>query len=294
MEVFVAVASLGSFTIAAKELNTSRTALGAMIDSLEETIGERLFHRKRSIGITLTTAGERLLPRALSVLRDAENIVQEVASTNDLVGELVIGATVSLTTTVMPRLLEQLAADHPRLKVRIVVKSATELITMLEVGGIELLLSYITPKSLQNLAGEPLFETQFGLVARRDQILSTESEIKAQSLAGKPIAILDNPISRDKLFDYLEQAQATEININYRVGTLPLCLDIVRRGLAMAIVPIFSLMKEELSSDLVSYNLEPRPSMLQASVSWASDVSLSFAAKAAIENLRRLRFEQNW
>ena len=76
MEVFVAVASVGSFTVAAKELNTSRTALGAMIDALEETFGGQLFNRKRSVGISLTTNGERLLPLAISLLRDAEHIGQ--------------------------------------------------------------------------------------------------------------------------------------------------------------------------------------------------------------------------
>jgi DNA-binding transcriptional LysR family regulator len=294
MEIFVAVASHGSFTIAAKELNTSRTALGAMVDALEGTIGERLFNRKRSVGLKLTAAGERLLPRALSLLRDAESIGYGLGAGEDLDGELVIGATVSLASTVVPRLLIALAAGHPRLKVRVVMRSAEELIDLMEVGGIELLFSYAQPTPLRQLGCETLFETRFGLITAKSAPISAGSSFEIRSLGSRPVAILDNAISRQKLFDYLEQTGSTDAYIRYRVGTLPLCLEIVRHRLAWGIVPVFSLMKQDLPDDLECHVLSPAPPILPATVSWQPNVSLSLAAKVAIETTRALRVEQQW
>lgn len=289
----MAVASHGSFTIAAKELNTSRTALGAMMDALEETLGERLFNRRRSVGISLTAAGELLLPQALSLLRDAESIRHGISNSQDLTAELAIGATVSLAFTVVPRLLQQLAVSHPRLRVQVVVKSAEELISMLDMGAIDLLLSYASSTPLRKLTCETLFETQFGLVAKKSDMIDG-NPFDIRLLGNRPLAILDNAISRQKLLDYVQQANASEINIRYRVGTLPLCLDIIQRGLAWGIVPVYALMKEELPNGIGCFDLLPSPPVMPATVSWQADVSLSFVAQLAIKTLRNLRFEENW
>ena len=294
MEVFVAVASVGSFTVAAKELNTSRTALGAMIDALEETFGGQLFNRKRSVGISLTTNGERLLPLAISLLRDAENIGHEIANTQDLSGELLIGATVSLAGTVVPHLLERLAKTHPRLRLRIVVRGVDELIEMLNVGGIELLLSYATSTPVQKLASEALFGTKLGVIAAKTVSLGEGPDVSVNQLAGRSVVILDNAVNRQNLFDYLRRVAAPEIDVKYRVGTLPLCIEIVQRGLALGIVPVFPLMKDQLPESIACYDLNPAPSFYRASISWRPDVSLSFQAKVAIEELRKLCLEQVW
>ena len=67
---FAAVAELGHLTRAAEKLHISQPALSAQIKALEDELGVALFERTSS-GMTLTAAGQRLLPEATKVVSAA-------------------------------------------------------------------------------------------------------------------------------------------------------------------------------------------------------------------------------
>ncbi|RAG63366.1 LysR family transcriptional regulator, partial [Burkholderia multivorans] len=70
---FVEVADTGHFTKAAATLHLAQPSLSRQISTLEKELGAELFHRARG-HITLTAAGEALLPTARRMLADAEAI----------------------------------------------------------------------------------------------------------------------------------------------------------------------------------------------------------------------------
>jgi DNA-binding transcriptional LysR family regulator len=61
---FLAVARTGSFAAAARALGLQHSTISRRVDTLEHTLGTRLFHRTPT-GTTVTAAGQRLLPLAL-------------------------------------------------------------------------------------------------------------------------------------------------------------------------------------------------------------------------------------
>jgi len=61
LRIFEAVARLGGMNRAAAALNTVQSNVTARIRALEEQLGVQLF-RRTSRGVSLTAAGERLLP----------------------------------------------------------------------------------------------------------------------------------------------------------------------------------------------------------------------------------------
>lgn len=297
IEAFAALASLGSFTAAADKLNVSRPALAATVDALEAALGERLLNRVRSIGVTLTPAGQRFLPGALSLLHDAQQLGHAIRPEQDLTGELAIGATVSLAPTLLPDVLERLARKHPRLKVRVVIRSADELLSMLQRGSIEVLFSYATSTPLQRLEMVPLFPSRFGVLTRADAGSAEPAgttTMSVDSLIGTPLVILDNPISRQRLFEYLASAGGIEVDIRYRVGALALCVELVRRGLATALVPLFPAFLLELPNDIRWFDLDPAPTPLMATCSWTPDVTLSPAAAALVAEVGAVNAESGW
>lgn len=106
LKVFAAVARVGGMNRAANELNTVQSNVTARVRTLEEELGVELFHRGRK-GVTLTAAGERLLPYAIKVTHMLEEARRAVKDDGKPRGRLTIG---SLETSAALRLSPVLAA----------------------------------------------------------------------------------------------------------------------------------------------------------------------------------------
>src|SRR5215210_8674965 len=71
LRAFAALARTGSFTLAAKELFLSQSAVSHSMKALEQEVGCRLFDRMGK-KVLLTEAGEQLLHHARKILREME------------------------------------------------------------------------------------------------------------------------------------------------------------------------------------------------------------------------------
>src|SRR5579875_4099949 len=109
----VSVAEEGRFTRAAARMHVAQPSISSAVAALEHELGAALFHRDRA-EVTLTGAGEVFLPWARQVLADCEACA---AAVRDLLGlrrgRLVVGATPSLTTNLLPPVLARYHNDHP-------------------------------------------------------------------------------------------------------------------------------------------------------------------------------------
>jgi DNA-binding transcriptional LysR family regulator len=77
VEAFVRVGETGSFSEAARRLNTSKSAVSRHVSTLEAELGARLLHRTTR-SLTLTEAGRDYLQRASRVLADLAEANQAV------------------------------------------------------------------------------------------------------------------------------------------------------------------------------------------------------------------------
>src|SRR5579884_1839838 len=105
LRYFVAVAEDLHFTRAAARLGVAQPSVSSQIRRLEADLGEALFDRS-SAGVSLTQAGEVLLPLARRVMADVDEaavLVQEVGRLGR--GRLALGATPSLCTGLLPEVL---------------------------------------------------------------------------------------------------------------------------------------------------------------------------------------------
>lgn len=136
----VAVAEEGRFTHAAAKLHVAQPSVSAAVAALEQELGTPLFHRE-SNHVVLTRAGELFLPWANQILADCD---AAVASMKEYLGvqrgRLVLGATPSLTTTVLPAVLTAFCAEHPQLDVTVHEAGSHELTARVEQGQMDLAL----------------------------------------------------------------------------------------------------------------------------------------------------------
>jgi DNA-binding transcriptional LysR family regulator len=112
---FRAAARHLSFTRAADELSVTQSAISREIKTLEEQIGQPLFHRAHR-ALQLTAAGEELYRAADAALADLDTVVARLAGS---------GRTLAVTTTnalaslwLAPR-LPGFSRLHPRISVRV-------------------------------------------------------------------------------------------------------------------------------------------------------------------------------
>ena len=127
LRIFEAVARLSAMSRAASELNTVQSNVTARIRLLEESVGVPLFQR-HSRGVSLTAAGQRLLPYAGKVIQLVDEARSAVADNGQPNGRLVLG---SLETTAMLRLPDVLAhfvASYPAVDLVLTTGTTSELV----------------------------------------------------------------------------------------------------------------------------------------------------------------------
>src|SRR5215472_10106403 len=106
LKIFETVSRLGGMNRAAAELNTVLSNVTARIRLIEEELGAALFAR-HARDVTLTSAGQRLLPYAIRMRRLMEEARHAFADTGVPKGSLLIG---SLETTAALRLSSHLSS----------------------------------------------------------------------------------------------------------------------------------------------------------------------------------------
>src|SRR5689334_321865 len=111
LALFLAVAEALGFRQAAERLHLSQPPLSRAIRELEERLGTRLFDRNTK-GVTLTAAGEKLVPYARKVaklLREAENAI----ASEGVPANLRVGVTSAVEPAWFLGLAQRVQAAHP-------------------------------------------------------------------------------------------------------------------------------------------------------------------------------------
>lgn len=112
LRIFAAVARLGGMNKAAQELNTVQSNVTARIRLLEKELGTALFQR-HSRGVTLTAAGQRLLPFAAQAQHLLEDARRATLDDGQPKGSLTIGSLETTAALRLSPLLADYAADYP-------------------------------------------------------------------------------------------------------------------------------------------------------------------------------------
>lgn len=121
LNVFSRVASLGTFTAAANELNTTQSAVSKKIAWLEKQVGITLFHR-HARAISLTTGGKQYLRLALK-LTDEMNLVESQLrqEQTSISGTLKLSVPSAFSVQKLSEPLNEFLNLHPELSVDVSV-----------------------------------------------------------------------------------------------------------------------------------------------------------------------------
>jgi DNA-binding transcriptional LysR family regulator len=130
IKAFHKVASLGSFTKAARELFLSQSAVSQQIGALESEIGGRLFDRSGR-GVRLTGEGEVLLAYAEKLFELHEEIDAIFGRLHTLQrGKISVGATAVIGTYFMPAVISAYHRRYPGIEIDLQMGNSEQIIRM--------------------------------------------------------------------------------------------------------------------------------------------------------------------
>jgi LysR family transcriptional regulator, hypochlorite-specific transcription factor HypT len=178
LEDFLAVANSGNFSRAAEARNVTQPAFSRRLKALEVWIGVPLLDRG-SYPITLTPAGEKLLPVAERVVRDLRASRDEVRA-NSIASRSMLKFAMphSLAVDFFPVWWQTVSRRQPNASAKVVAENLHDCVELLLQGGCQFLLCY-----RNDAVSNPVTSSGFsGLEIDGDTLVA----VSAPNEAGKP------------------------------------------------------------------------------------------------------------
>lgn len=140
MRYVVEVAAVSSFTRAAERCFVTQSALSHQIAALERELGQRLFVRS-SRSVRTTEAGEAFVRHAKAALVAAQRASEAATGIDGLVvGTLRLGVIPTTSAVAVPRLIARFRAEHPGVRVELVVGNSDTLASSVRGGDLDVAL----------------------------------------------------------------------------------------------------------------------------------------------------------
>lgn len=115
---FLAVATTGSFTRAAKRIGMSATHVSRAIMALERRVQAQLFHRTTRT-VRLTDTGQMFLERCERIAQERDEAIALISEQGEPQGELKVTCSITMGERFVAPILRRFAMYHPRLVVTI-------------------------------------------------------------------------------------------------------------------------------------------------------------------------------
>ncbi|RZU65625.1 DNA-binding transcriptional LysR family regulator [Microterricola gilva] len=278
---FVEVARSGHFTRAAAQLHLAQPSLSRQISALESDLGATLFHRARG-NITLTAAGESLLPLAMRMLADAETVrfeMQELAGLRT--GRVRLGATPTLCISLVAEVLTAFHAAHPGIELHLTESGSRGLLDELAGGTLDLALITTAEDGAAptaSLRRVPLLSEELVVVASASSdLLDGVESLSLAQLAELPQLTFHESYELRATTMQAFQAAGLVPHIVLEGAEMDAVLRCVERGLGVAVVPAMVMVDRP---GLRSVRLTAPRLARSISLAHRNDVALTRAAHA--------------
>ncbi|UYO96485.1 LysR substrate-binding domain-containing protein [Microbacterium sp. M28] len=280
---FVAVADIGHFTRAAETLRVAQPSLSRQIATLEQEVGSELFHRARG-NITLTSAGETLLPRARRMLADADAIRVEMGEIAGLQrGRVRLGATPTLCVSLVAEAMTAFHPAHPGIGLQLTEAGSRLLIERLTAGELDMALITLSeglPAGETALVRTPLLTEELVVVSAATAPPISESAIDIALLATLPLVAFAQSYDLRAATDAAFRSAGLAPTVVIEGAEMDAVLRFVERGLGVAVVPATVLVDRPTLRAVRL--IEPRLTRT-ISIAHRSDVNPTRAAEAMRE-----------
>lgn len=177
LRIFQTIVESGSFTRAADQLMMTQPTISQQLAMLEAQLGTRLIERDTRRRISLTPAGEALLPYAAKLLAVSAEAAEAARAAADLADRtLRLGVGHTLAIYLLPHLISRFKGQYPSFPVRITVGNTAELLAAVASEMVEVALVG-SPAEHPDLVVEPFMQDQLVVIVPPGDPWASRSEV---------------------------------------------------------------------------------------------------------------------
>ncbi len=210
LQCFVKLSEILNFSSAASELCITQSTLSATIRQLEDELGVDLFSRN-SHSVSITEAGEELLPFAKETLSLAENCVERMRDLNSLkCGRLKIGVTHSFSL-MMVGAIQRFNEQYPGIELELHYKTMGELLDKLLRRELDIVLSYRPSSTNPLIESHHLFDDHLCVVVSNEHPLATKKSISIEELSRHRLALPAKGLQARNVLDEISSKKGVRL-----------------------------------------------------------------------------------
>lgn len=231
LAVFLAVTEACSIGRAAERLHTVQSAVTTRIRKLETSLGVSLF-RRHARGVSLSPAGDLLLPYARQITRLLTEARHAVTDVDTPRGRLVIGAMETTAALRLGTMLAGFASRYPEVELTLRTGTTAEMVAA--VLRQELEAAFVCgPVTHPQLSTQPVFRERLVVVAAPGV-----PDLEAATVSGQVrVLVLRRGCSyRQRLEDMLARRGVAVVQV-LEYGTYDAILACVSAGMGLTLLP---------------------------------------------------------
>ena len=255
LRILRAIVSEGSFKKAADSLYVTQPAVSLQIQNLEKQLEVCLFDRGGRKA-QLTEAGEVLMKYCDTILNQCQEACRAIEDLHSLKGgSLVIGASQTTGTYLMPRMIGLFRQKYPEVSVQLQVHSTRRTGWSVANGQIDLaVIGGKLPSELNDsLDVIPYARDELALVLPINHPLTKLNALSKEDLYRLSFISLDSQSTTRKVLDQLLANSGLEVHrlqIEMELNSLEAIKNAVQSGLGAAMLPVVSIEREIIAGSL--------------------------------------------
>lgn len=232
LQVFEAIARLGSFTKAADELSLTQPTLSIQIKKLTEVIGLPLFEQigKR---VYLTNCGRVLLQASRELFDTFSRLDMQLADLKGLKSGHLNLAVVTTAKYFAPRVLGEFCRRYPGIDVALKVTNRERLLERMADNKDDLYIMGQPPAS-PDVEFEPFLLNPIVIVAPRAHPLTGKKAIPLSRLAQEPFIMREPGSGTRMAIEQSFREQGVELKVRMELGSNEAIKQIVASGMGIA------------------------------------------------------------
>jgi DNA-binding transcriptional LysR family regulator len=256
LKAFVAIAESGTFTAGAVRVHVTQAAISMQIRQLETETHAQLFIRAPR-RVILTEAGEKLLERAYTILREHDAALEELAAlTGAHRGRLRIGsASAMVSADPLPQILKELRGTHAGVETSVGSGTSESLVKQVLAG--ELDAAFVSlPVEARGVQTELLSEDYLVAIASPRHPMAKQKIVSAYALAGEKLILGERGGNTRRLIDQFFAQAGVTLKVTMELSRLAAIKRMVEEDMGVGIVPLRSVQEEVRSGSLVRWWIE--------------------------------------